>query len=253
VQAAQALQEAARTARRAAEAKSRFLATVSHEFRAPLNAILGFSEMIDQQILGPSATEGCREYAKNIHTSGDRMLSLVNDILDLSTVEAGRRRFQIEELALRPLFDACILEVDAPEAAGAPISVFLSACPQHVFADRQALHQMIVNLLANARKFTDPGEGKIELSAKLDDRGQLAIEVADTGIGMSAAILDKIGEPFIQSNDNPEMTEDGSGLGLSIVKTMVEAMGGRMDIFSLEGQGTRVSLILPNVPPEGGS
>ena len=245
VRAAQALHESARAARRAAEAKSQFLATMSHEFRTPLNAILGFSEMIQRQELGEEQRAHYQAYADHIHASGERMLALVNDILDLSTVEAGKRKLIVEQVSLESLFQACVIEVSASVIDGAAVETEVAPDAAVIHTDRQALHQILVNLLGNARKFT-PSTGKVMLGASATAGGNVRITIEDTGSGMSPQLISRLGEPFLRAQANPERAVSGTGLGFSIVKGLVDALNGSIEVHSEEGSGTRITLILPS-------
>jgi len=240
-----ALQEALTDAERANQAKSEFLATMSHEFRTPLNAIIGFSEMLRGQYFGPLGSEKYGEYGDDIHASGRHMLALVNDVLDISAIEAGKRSFVKEIINVDELLNSCIRNVkNAAQNKSITLSVDVASGLPTLFADRRSGIQIVHNLLSNAIKFTQP-DGKISVSASAVDR-EIVIKVMDTGIGISADHLPYITEPFIQENASPYITQEGTGLGLSIVKSLVEAHGGKLNIDSEVGKGTMVTVSLPS-------
>lgn len=238
------LREASEEALEASRAKSRFLATMSHEFRTPLNAILGFSEMLRSELFGPLGDPRYRDYAESIRDSGDLMLALVNDVLDLSAIEAGKR-----DLALEDLDPAILIHygVRTFQPLAEEKNIALSAEVPHqlprLMADRRAVLQIVLNLLSNAIKFTSP-EGRVAISAQVRDEG-LAIIVKDTGEGIAEEILPNVTEPFTRSHSNPHLAQAGTGLGLSIVKALTEAHGGRLTIASRQGKGTKVTVLLP--------
>ena len=225
-------------------AKSEFLATMSHEFRTPLNAILGFSEILRSQLFGPLGAKHYEEYAADIHASGTHMLALINDILDISAIEAGKRPLTMEAIDLESVFRESLknfkLQADAKDIR---LSLDIATGLPNVLADKRSLFQMVQNLLSNAVKFTGP-DGDIVLSARSAD-GQLTVQVSDSGIGIPSHTLPGITEPFAQSKTDPHITQTGTGLGLSIVKSLIEAHDGTLTIDSLEGTGTTVTLIFP--------
>ncbi len=231
-------------AERANQVKSEFLATMSHEFRTPLNAILGFSEMLKNEYFGPLGSDHYREYANDIHHSGNLMLKLVNDILDISAIEAGKRTLVNEPINIREMLNSCIKNVE-PTAARRQISLTTNlpdALPS-LYADARSIMQIMLNLLSNAVKFTDP-HGSVTVTADLAN-DKVALIVNDSGIGIPADKLPTITEPFIQSNPNPHRAQKGTGLGLSIVNALVEMHDGTMDIESVVGKGTTVTVVLP--------
>ncbi len=232
-------------AERANQAKSEFLATMSHEFRTPLNAILGFSEMMQAEYFGPLGSKSYNEYTNDIHDSGVHMLSLVNDILDLSAIEAGRRAIVKEAITVDGLLNSCIRNVEnAAQNRSITLSVDVANGQPVLFADRRSGIQIFNNLLSNAIKFTPP-DGKISVSVSVVDR-EIVIKVIDTGIGISTDQLPHIAEPFVQANAAAHNAQEGTGLGLSIVKSLVEAHGGKLNIDSEVGKGTTVTVSLPS-------
>jgi len=222
-----------------------FLARVSHELRTPLNAIIGFSEMIKDQVLGTGPAAGARyvEYARDIHTSGQELLGLVNDILDLSGIQAGRTVLNREPVDVAATVDWA-LRVMAPQADRKDIALEKTILPGvgTVMVDARAMRQMLLNLLTNAVKFTPKG-GRIMVIA-LAGRGRrgCVLRVCDTGIGMTAEQIEQVAIPFGQDSALAAREGQGRGLGLSIVKALIEAHGGRLLIDSRPGQGSQVTL-----------
>lgn len=228
---------------RAALAVNRdFLARVSHELRTPLNAILGFSEVIKDQILGPNAGPRYTEYARDIHNSGQHLLNLINDILDLSRLQAGRMDLHMERLEIQPAVEWAI-RIITPQAQDKAIRVDCAVDPDvtHIVADERALKQMLLNLLTNAVKFTSAG-GRILVTASHGDGGNCVLRIADNGIGMTPEQLRQAVVPFGQVSAMTTRPGQGTGLGLSIVKSLIEAHGGRMRIDSLPGRGSQITL-----------
>ncbi len=236
--------EIARTeSERANLAKSRFLATMSHELRTPLNAVIGFSEMLtnDELALAP---ERKREYAQLINNSGRHLLSVVNGILDMSKMETGNFEITPEPFAPAPAVSSCcdILALKAKDAGVALVTRVASGLPE-VMADRRAFNQIMINLVSNAIKFT-PREGRVTVTASRDGC-DFVVHVEDTGVGIGAEDLPRLGEAFFQARASYDRRHDGTGLGLSIVKGLVRLHEGQMDIRSRLGEGTRVSVRLP--------
>lgn len=241
-------QNALAEAERANRAKSEFLATMSHEFRTPLNAILGFSEMLRSQYLGPMGSQSYVDYANDIHNSGEHMLALVNDVLDIAAIEAGKRELRPEPIHMSVLVEDCIRRFEKAAAdGGIALYVDISDDLPPFDADERAVTQVLQNLVSNAIKFTGSG-GRIEVVARVHE-GNMIISVIDTGIGIPAIVLPTITQPFSQSDTNPLTTEEGTGLGLAIVESLVEAHGGRLDIESEFGEGTAVHATFPMQPP----
>jgi cell cycle sensor histidine kinase DivJ len=228
---------------RANAAKSRFLATMSHELRTPLNAIIGFSEMLtnDTLMLTPDRK---LEYARLINDSGCHLLSVVNGILDMSKMETGNFKITPEPFAPAPAIASCcdLLVLKAQEA-GVALRTRIAAGLPEVMADRRAVNQILINLVSNAIKFTPRG-GRVTVSASCDGV-RLAVSVEDTGVGIGADDLPRLGEAFFQARAAYDRRHDGTGLGLSIVKGLVRLHDGDMDIHSRLGEGTRVTVRLP--------
>ncbi len=234
-----------REAQIANEVKSRFLANASHELRTPLNAIIGFSQMINHEVFGPIANKRYAEYASHIQTSGEQLLALIDDLLDLSKIEAGRVEIREEDVPLKDAVTQAIelIEVQA-SAKSIPIRVDLK-CPEAILkADKTALRQILLNLLSNAVKFT-PGYGKIGVTAKLGPEGELVIDVTDTGIGIADSDLERVFSPFERARESIDGKFEGTGLGLAISRGLVALHGGTITLSSVLGQGTTATVTLP--------
>ena len=228
---------------RASAAKSHFIATMSHELRTPLNAIIGFSEMLGDDSLEIDAARK-REYAGLINDSGRHLLSVVNGILDVSRMETGNFEITPEPFSPAAAITTCteLLTLKAREA-GLELTMRLAAGLPDVVGDRRAFNQILINLISNAVKFTPRG-GRVTVGA-LCDGSKLAVTVEDTGVGIGEADLPRLGEAFFQASSSYSRRRDGSGLGLSIVKGLVDLHGGDVDIRSRVGEGTRVTVRLP--------
>jgi len=224
-------------------AKSEFLANVSHELRTPLNAIIGFSEMMRDGVLGPVGNAKYESYANDINSSGRYLLDMINDILDMSKIEAGRFMLSPELILLDGLFDEC-LRVVHPAALERSVQLLQGGnANMPVFADKRALKQILINLLSNAVKFTLPG-GKVLLRA-YRYRGSVRIAISDTGVGIAKHELERLGRPFEQVQNQLTKGHKGTGLGLAISRSLAELHGGRLDIKSKAGEGTTVTCVLP--------
>jgi cell cycle sensor histidine kinase DivJ len=228
---------------RANVAKSRFLATMSHELRTPLNAIIGFSDMLTNDALA-LAPERKLEYTKLINDSGRHLLSVVNGILDMSKMETGNFEITPEPFAPAPAIASCcdLLALKAQEAGVALVTRIAARLPE-LMADRRAFNQILINLVSNAIKFTPRG-GRVTVSTACDG-ARLAIAVEDTGVGIGADDLPRLGEAFFQARASYDRRHDGAGLGLSIVKGLVRLHDGDTNISSQLGEGTRVTVRLP--------
>jgi two-component system cell cycle sensor histidine kinase PleC len=233
-------------AEEANQAKSKFLANMSHELRTPLNAIIGFSEIMESGMFGPLGAEKYQEYCGDIHSSGQYLLDVINDVLDMAKIEAGRIRLEFEDLALDPLLNDAMRVVSA-RAQEKQLALTAKIDPDlHLRADKRALKQIALNLLSNAVKFT-PGGGRITVRGRASDHC-IALSIADTGIGIAADALTKLGRPFEQVESQLTKSHQGSGLGLAISKSLVELHGGSMRIRSTLGKGTLVVVRLPLEP-----
>jgi two-component system, cell cycle sensor histidine kinase PleC len=224
-------------------AKSEFLANMSHELRTPLNAIIGFSEIMQSGMFGPLGSDRYEEYANDIHQSGNFLLNVINDILDMSKIEAGRYSLEIETIDLCPLIQEAVRVVSVP-AAEKDIEVITKIDERiSVEADRRAIKQILLNLLSNAVKFTGK-PGRITVRAKKVGSA-VALTIEDTGCGIPAAALKKLGRPFEQVQNQFSRDHAGSGLGLAISRSLAEMHGGALKIRSTEGVGTIVSVRIP--------
>ncbi|WOF75620.1 ammonium transporter [Parvibaculaceae bacterium PLY_AMNH_Bact1] len=226
--------------------KSEFLANMSHELRTPLNAIIGFSEIINKELFGALENEQYKEYVDDIHSSSRHLLSLINDILDLSKIEANRFELDEDELDLRSLFDSCasmIRHRADEELIAFEVSVAPGVPP--VIADKRAMRQMVLNLVSNAVKFT-PEKGTVRLSAFVEPDGRVALQVSDTGIGIAKDDMSKALEPFRQiSTDETVYSAEGTGLGLPLTVALARLHDATFVINSVPGEGTTITLRLP--------
>src|SRR6266545_316203 len=231
-------------AEEASQAKSKFLANMSHELRTPLNAIIGFSEIMESGMFGPLGSDKYREYCGDIHQSGQYLLEVINDILDMSKIEAGRIRLDAEPIELEPFLNDAMrvvsgrandkrLKLTARIGRGIRLS-----------ADHRLLKQIMLNLLSNAVKFTPEG-GRVTIRARKTSGGWVSISIADTGIGIPEEALARLGRPFEQVESQLTKSHQGSGLGLAIAKSLTELHHGSMRIHSTPGRGTMVLLRLP--------
>ncbi len=229
---------------RASMAKTHFLANISHELRTPLNAIIGFSEILATPELARMDAARQTEYASLIHESGLHLLAVVNSILDMSRIESGNFSIVPEPFELAPLVDTC-RQLFALKATQAKVTLDVSIPEDlpEVIGDRRACRQILINLLSNALKFT-PTDGTVSVSARRDG-GFLALSVADTGIGVAPEELERLGEPFYQARASYDRPYEGTGLGLSVVKGLVNLHGGLFGIDSTLGKGTVVTIHLP--------
>ncbi len=239
------LQTAVSGAHHANQAKSDFLAKMSHELRTPLNAIIGFSDIIRSPYGDRMAPEKRREYAHDIHASGTHLLSVINEILDISRIEAGRFDLEEERFQLLELVQSTVRIVyEQAENAGLNLDVRIAENPPDIWADLRALRQVLINLLANAIKFTDAG-GVVSLMAWFDDDGRLVVNVSDSGMGIAPDDLAKVLKPFEQVEGAMSRKNYGTGLGLPIAKNIVEQHGGILNLDSELHRGTTVTIMLP--------
>jgi PAS domain S-box-containing protein len=241
----EALDAARREAERANAAKTDFLAKVSHEVRTPLNAIIGFAEVMREERFGPLGSERYKEYLKDIHTSGEHVLSLVNDLLDLSKIEAGKMELDVERIDANAMIAECV-SIMQPQANRSRVVIRLSLWPRlpRVLADGRSLRQILLNLLSNAVKFNEAG-GQVIVSSALTDAGYVVIRVKDTGIGMSESEIETALEPFRQVGPHKA---SGTGLGLPVTKALIEANRASFSITSRKNEGTLVEVAFP--PPQ---
>jgi len=228
----------------ASRAKSEFLANMSHELRTPLNAIIGFSDIVRAKTFGES-TDKYAEYGGFIHQSGNRLLELIGDILDLARIEAGRKVLQREPVNLDDLIaDEMIRQAESAASRGVELTHSRAPRSPVLVGDIQAVRQILDNLVSNAIKFTPKG-GRVSIAACDNGKGEIALNVADTGLGIAreeqARIFDRFGA------GRPEVTtaHRGTGLGLQIVKGLVDMHGGRIELESTLGEGTRITVVFP--------
>jgi len=238
------LSDALEAAQAASTSKSAFLASMSHELRTPLNAVLGFSESMQQEIFGPLGSPRYKEYLGNIHNSGSHLLSLINDILDIARYDAGRGELQEE------MFDpvnqiADTINMMTGQAAKAKVALIGDIAPDLpcLKGDQRRIRQVLLNLLSNALKFT-PSGGNVTVRALRSEQG-FVLQVTDTGIGIAPNDFHKALEPFGQVDSSLARKYDGIGLGLPLTRQMVELHGGRLDLDSVVGHGTTVTIVLP--------
>jgi len=233
----------------ASASKTAFLANMSHELRTPLNAILGFSDLIAHQAMGPGAMARYSDYARDIHGSGQHLLSLINDLLDVAKIEAGR--MEIEPVPLDPAIaiDHAVRLMEPKLAEkNQQLTVAVEEGLPQLVADERALRQMLLNLLSNAAKFTQAG-GHITISCSLDRKGGIALCVADDGPGIAADKLAQIFQPFSQIDNRYDRESGGTGLGLALVQGLVHLHGGRVWLESSAGEGVRAHLYFPSTIP----
>nr|WP_209949041.1 HAMP domain-containing sensor histidine kinase [Rhizobium halophytocola] len=228
----------------AEETKARFLAAVSHELRTPLNAILGFSDILGGEYFGKLQNDRQREYVQLIHQSGTHLLSVVNAMLDMSKIEAGRFELQKEDFPIAQTIRECeaMLALQARDK-NVVLSSRFGPDLGHMVADPRALRQILINLVGNAIKFTETG-GAVMIDAAVAD-GMLTVAVSDTGIGIAEDKLPLVGRPFAQIHNDYARRYEGSGLGLSLVKGLIGLHGGRFKLASRQGEGTVVTISLP--------
>ena len=224
--------------------KTLFFAGVSHELRTPLNAIIGFSDMMRSRLFGPLPGKYA-EYADLIHESGQHMLDLIGDVLDLSKIGAGRYELDYDTFDAADVIRSSVKMI-RPAADAAEVGIEMNLDLDQALliqADRRAVRQILLNLLSNSVKFSDKG-GQIEVDAQAID-GDLELTVSDMGVGMSAEEIARIGEPYTQGEAAQVSDKRGSGLGLSLVRSLTELHKGKMKINSAKGKGTRVKITLP--------
>lgn len=250
-QARNVLEEANLALNQASQAKSNFLANMSHELRTPLNAIMGFSDIMREQLFGPLGNDTYEGYATDIYQSGDHLLSLVNDILDLSKVEAGKLELTDELIHVAEIIQHCeeMMQCTARNA-GIELLTDISSHPEitkgrvRLNGDVRSVRQMILNLMTNSIKFSPVG-GAVKTIASLSNSNELIIGVQDVGIGIAQNEIDNILEPFTQLNSYTTGVKIGVGLGLAITKTLAEIHEGKVEIESELGVGTTISIRFP--------
>ena len=235
-------------AEEANQAKSKFLANMSHELRTPLNAIIGFSEIMESGMFGPLGSDKYREYCHDIHQSGQYLLDVINDILDMSKIEAGRIRLDAEPIELESFLNDAMRVVSGRANDKRLKLIARIGAGIRLTADHRLLKQIVLNLLSNAVKFTPEG-GRVTIRARGTAGGWVSVSIADTGIGIPEDALARLGRPFEQVESQLTKSHQGSGLGLAIAKSLTELHLGTMRIHSTLGRGTMVLLRLPVTRP----
>ncbi len=225
-------------------AKSEFLANMSHELRTPLNAIIGFSEIIKNEAFGKIEPNSYWEYAKDIHESGGKLLNVINEILDISRIEAGERQLNENVIDLNKIVDACVdLMGNKIDSSKLIVSVDLDDTPD-IVGEELAVKQVIMNLLSNAVKFTPHG-GRVTVSSNVSNDGRLHFSITDTGIGLDDVDIQKALSPFGQLQNDLSRSNSGTGLGLTLADALVKLHGGDLELFSQKGIGTTATIIFP--------
>jgi PAS domain S-box-containing protein len=254
-QAENELRRATRISEEASRAKSRFLANMSHEFRTPLNSVIGFANvLLDQNVDAPRSEQ--RTYLERIRDNGTHLLELVNDVLDLSKIEAGRVDLELEKVDLVALASDVVASF-TPQARDKSLALGVDAPEglRPLFTDRQRLKQILINLVANAIKFTDVGHVSVRICAKSDALKPVRVDVADTGIGIPKHRLPEIFDAFKQLDSSKARKHEGTGLGLAISKSLAQRLGYRIEVDSAVGKGTTFRIHLDSKPaaPRGSS
>ena len=238
-------------AQAANHAKSEFLANMSHELRTPLNAIIGFSEIMLHELHGRLGNERYNDYARDIHQSGRHLLEIINDILDIAKVEAGKLELRHRAIRVEELFASCS-RLMGERAASAGISLVVE--PPHdvpvLFADDTRLRQILLNLLSNAIKFT-PSGGTVVMRAGIAGDGRIELQISDNGIGMTEQEISLAMQPFTQIDNSLSRRFEGTGLGLPLTKALVELHAGELKLWSERGVGTTASISLPQPAGQG--
>lgn len=236
-------------------AKSEFLSNMGHELRTPLNAIIGFSEIIKNEVLGKMENRQYWEYARDIYESGRNLLNIINEILDVSRIEAGDRQLNEGIVNVDKLMKSCI-EFVQPKADAGELTIInlMDGTVPNLIAEELALKQIMLNLLSNAIKFTPEG-GRVTLAHEVDSEGMMRISVTDTGVGLDESEIEKALSPFGQVETALSRSGSGAGLGLTLVDSLMKLHGGKLELFSQKGIGTTVTIIFParRVTQERGS
>ena len=232
-------------AQAANRAKTEFLANMSHELRSPLNAVIGFSQVMMDGLFGPLGSTKYDTYVRDIYASGNHLLSVINDILDLAKIEAGKVELDDQLIDVDEVTRFCLSVIrERSESRQIRLSCELPVNVPGLIADEQKLKQMLINLLSNAVKFTHEG-GEVTLSIETDPAGNFMFNVADTGIGMTESDLHRVVEPFTQVDSGLNRRFEGTGLGLPITKSFMELHGGTLKLHSTLDVGTTATLSFP--------
>ena len=238
------LTEALEKAAAGSQAKSQFLATMSHELRTPLNAVIGFSEILARELFGPLGDERYRDYAKSICDSGTHLLGLINDVLDISKLDAGRLEIDERDVVMTAIIGEVVRMLHQQAAkAGLELVVAVDSDLPAVRADERRIRQILINLVSNAVKFT-PSGGKVTIGGDVV-AGSVVVRVADTGIGIAAENIPTALERFGQIDGRLDRRYEGTGLGLPLAKSLMELHGGSLDLASAVGEGTTVTMTFP--------
>ena len=225
--------------------KSEFLANMSHELRTPLNAVIGFSDMMRNELLGPVNNPKYLSYAEDIHSSGQHLLGLINDILDISKIEAGEMELYEETVDIAQIVRSSLTLVKSrAEDGGVKLENHATDPLPAIFADARKIKQIIINLLSNAVKFT-PAEGTVTIVAAIEDDGSFSILVKDTGIGIAPEDIENVIKPFTQADSTLARKYEGTGLGLPLTKALIELHDGRFELTSEQGIGTSAVAYFP--------
>ncbi|MDJ0951462.1 MAG: PAS domain-containing sensor histidine kinase [Alphaproteobacteria bacterium] len=229
----------------ASRAKNDFLAIVSHELRTPLNAIVGFTDIMDREMFGPVHNDRYREYIRHIAESAEHLLDIITDILDMSKIESGKLRVEDADISVRGVVEsAWTLMADHANEKRVQFATILPPNLPRLQADKRIVRQMLLNLFSNGIKFT-PAGGSINVGAGLQPNGTFAIRISDTGVGIDERDFDTVLTPFGQVQNTYRRTRDGTGLGLPLVKSMIEMHGGYLELQSERDVGTTVTLVFP--------
>jgi signal transduction histidine kinase len=222
-----------------------FLANMSHELRTPLNAIIGFSELIKNELMGPLGTVVYKDYAQDIYDSGQNLMKIIGDILEVSKLEMGNRELNVGNVNLRTLIDECrMMLASRIEKAQVQVSIRTEDRLPEVLVESLAFKQIIMNLMSNAVKFTQPG-GKVSIDAHMREDGGIDIDIADTGIGMTEEDLKKVMQPFVRLDNAFTTSKEGTGLGLTIVEQLTRLHRCDFHLSSRKDEGTTAKVTIP--------